>query len=64
MDLNYLFTRYQTSLMRADRALCAASRYAHSGLARGYADRIGVLQRRSGASFPLLAAASPEGRAA
>ena len=55
MDLNYLFLRHQTSLMRAEGAWCPASRIAHAGLARGYAHRIAVMQRRSGASFPLLA---------
>lgn len=64
MDLNYLFTRHQTSLMRADGALCVASRHAHIGLARGYADRIDAMQRRSGASFPLLFSKAAEERIA
>ncbi len=49
MDLNYLLTRHQTSLMRAARAACASSRHAHANLAAGYADRIQRLQQASGA---------------
>lgn len=44
MDLNYLFHRHQVSLMRADAALCPASRSSHRGLALGYAERIRTLQ--------------------
>ena len=58
MDLNYLFLRHQTSLMRASSAGCTASRMAHVGLVRGYAHRIDAMQRRSGASFPLLVKAA------
>ncbi|WP_183111128.1 hypothetical protein [Sphingomonas sp. So64.6b] len=37
MDLNYLLSREQISLMRADVAACESSRASHTGLARGYA---------------------------
>ena len=36
MDLNYLYLRRQVSLVRADRAACAASRDVHGELARRY----------------------------
>jgi hypothetical protein len=37
LDLNYLLSREQISLVRAERAACLSSRAAHAGLARGYA---------------------------
>lgn len=42
-DLNYLYYRQQVSLMRADEAACACSRWSHLGLARGYSARIAAL---------------------
>jgi len=45
MDLNYLLSRHQISIMRAEAATCREARYAHRGLAKGYADRIRELQR-------------------
>jgi hypothetical protein len=49
MDLNYLLHRHQVSLMRADATSCISARHSHRELARGYADRIRVLQRALGA---------------
>jgi hypothetical protein len=56
MDLNYLLSRHQVSLMRADAALCSEARYSHRALARGYADRIRELQERVGAGSMLVPA--------
>lgn len=57
MDLNYLLSRHQISLIRADAAKCSASRHAHRALARGYAERIRAAQALLGAgSFSLAAA--------
>ena len=57
MDLNYLLSRHQVSLMRADAAVCSEARHSHRGLARGYAERIRELQERLGTgSSPLVAA--------
>jgi len=57
MDLNYLLSRHQISLMRADTAGCREAAIAHRGLARGYAARIQEHQRRLGTdSSPLCAA--------
>jgi len=44
MDLNYLLSRHQISLMRADAAASREARAAHRGLARCYADRIRTLR--------------------
>lgn len=57
MDLNYLLSRHQISLIRADAAKCSASRHAHRALALGYAERIRAAQALLGAgSFSLAAA--------
>lgn len=57
MDLNYLLSRHQISLMRADEAASCEVRHAHRGLAYAYATRIRELQDRLGAvSTPLQAA--------
>jgi hypothetical protein len=40
MDMNYLLSRHQVSMMRADAAACPEARIAHRALARAYADRI------------------------
>lgn len=56
MDLNYLFHRHQVSLMRADAAVCVEARYAHSALARGYADEIDRIQQDAGAGAFALGA--------
>lgn len=53
MDLNYLFHRHQTSLMRADAAASIEARAAHRALAGGYSARIATLQRASGAIAPM-----------
>ena len=42
MDLNYLLSRHQVSLMRADSAASPEARFAHRGLARAYAECIRV----------------------
>ena len=57
MDLNYLLSRHQISLMRADIAGCREAAIAHRGLARGYAFEIRQLQQRLGAGSALSAAA-------
>ena len=56
MDLNYLLSRHQISLMRANGASCASARASHRALATGYAEQIRVLQMRTGARFPAIAA--------
>lgn len=58
MDLNYLYSRHQISLIRACEAACASSRIAHTGLARGYASQIREMQQRFGASFLLHVSAA------
>lgn len=40
MDLNYLYSRHQISLFRADNADCEESRTAHREMADGYASQI------------------------
>lgn len=40
MDLNYLYQRHQISLVKAQRATCAASRRAHQELVDAYAGMI------------------------
>lgn len=49
MDLNYLLSRHQVALMRADNAMCSEAKVAHRGMAREYAERIRVLQQLIGA---------------
>ena len=49
MDLNYLLSRHQVALMRADNALCSEAKVAHRGMASEYAERIRVLQQLIGA---------------
>lgn len=44
MDLNYLLSRHQISLMRADSAASPEAQCAHRAMARGYANRIDLLQ--------------------
>lgn len=53
MDLNYLLSRHQISLMRADTAAGPEARYAHRNLAKGYAQRIRALQDSLGAGASL-----------
>lgn len=55
MDLNYLLSRQQISLMRADAAASPEARVAHRSLARCYADRIRTVQATLG--MPRLALA-------
>lgn len=50
MDLNELFFRHQISIVRAGSAATPEARYAHRGLAKGYADRIETMQASSGAT--------------
>lgn len=47
MDLNYLYHRQQTELMRADAAVCATSRIAHQGLADLFGDMIDGAKERA-----------------
>lgn len=49
MDLNYLLSRHQVALMRADSATCAEAEIAHRGMAREYAGRIRLLRQLIGA---------------
>lgn len=53
MDLNYILSRHQLSLVAADTAPCMAARAAHRGLANGYAERIRSFQRTVGATANL-----------
>jgi hypothetical protein len=53
MDLNELYFRHQVSVARAASALTCEARYAHRGLAAGYARRIADLQ--SGSEIVALA---------
>jgi len=57
MDLDYLLSRHQISLIRADSAACREAAIAHRGLARGYAVQIRALQERLGANASLPATA-------
>jgi hypothetical protein len=57
MDLNYLLSRHQIALMRADVADCTEAAIAHRGMAREYAKRIRVLQRLIGAEGTSLRSA-------
>lgn len=54
MDLNYLLSRHQISLIRADTTLCPQARMAHRGMARGYADRVRIFQNLIGAQGTAL----------
>lgn len=40
MDLNYLYGRHQIELVRAEQALCEASKAAHQSLAALYWEQI------------------------
>lgn len=54
MDLNYLLSRHQVALMRADHAACAEAKIAHRGMANDYAERIRVLRQLIGAEGTAL----------
>ncbi len=56
MDLNYLLSRHQVSLMRATSALSVEARYAHRAFAKHYAERIRELHAESGAGIAKSAA--------
>jgi hypothetical protein len=56
MDLNYLLSRHQISLMRAGAAQCVASRASHRAFAAGYAAQIRALQQAFGTPTPAVAA--------
>ncbi len=49
MDLNYLYSRHQISLINAKAATSAEARLAHLGLAKDYAARINGAHRLLGA---------------
>lgn len=53
MDLNYLYSRHQISLMSADVAITPEAKLAHLGLAAGYADRIRAHQQSAGSTAML-----------
>ncbi|MBO9712836.1 hypothetical protein [Sphingomonas sp.] len=57
MDLNYLYSRHQVSLMLAKRAASPEARWAHRAMARAYAQRIRLVQEAVGItdSTPLVA---------
>ena len=50
MDLNYIRSRHQLSLVAAETAAGPEARAAHCGLAEGYAVRIRTFQREAGAT--------------
>ena len=50
MDLNYLLSRHQISLMQADAADSREARIAHRSRARCYAERVRELQDTLGAT--------------
>ena len=54
MDLNYLLSRHQISLMQADAAACSEARIAHRGRAKHYAERIYELQNQLGGAPALI----------
>ena len=56
MDLNYLLSRHQVSLMRAGAAPCVASRACHRAFAAGYGVRIRELQLAAGARSSAIGA--------
>ena len=53
VDLNYLLSRHQISVMRGDAAASPEAGYAHKALAKLYAARINDLQQSSGAEMAL-----------
>lgn len=53
MDLNYLLSRHQISLMRASAAASVEVRRAHRDFAKYYAARIDALQEAVGAGRAL-----------
>jgi hypothetical protein len=55
MDLNYLLSRHQISLMRARASQCVASRASHRAFAAGYAERIRELQLAFGTQTSAIA---------
>lgn len=57
MDLNYLLSRHQVLLMRAENAACGEAMAAHRDLARAYAAQIRALQTRLAAGALLPASA-------
>ncbi|WP_200911557.1 hypothetical protein [Sphingomonas sp. Leaf33] len=54
MDLNYLLSRHQISLMLAQAAPTIEARHSHRGLAAGYADTIRSMQALLGADASLV----------
>ena len=57
MDLNYLLSRHQISLMRAATSACMSSRRSHQGLAAGYAARIRAIQATAAGSGRVIGVA-------
>ncbi|WP_294335799.1 hypothetical protein [uncultured Sphingomonas sp.] len=56
MDLNYLLSRHQISLMLAQSATTTEARHAHRGLATGYADAIHSARMVLGATGQMVGA--------
>ncbi|WP_294289457.1 hypothetical protein [uncultured Sphingomonas sp.] len=56
MDLNYLLSRHQISLMLAQSATTTEARHAHRGLATGYADAIQSVRTMLGATGQMVGA--------
>jgi 3-deoxy-D-manno-octulosonate 8-phosphate phosphatase KdsC-like HAD superfamily phosphatase len=46
MDLNYLYSRHQISLINARAAQCTESRLSHLGLAKLYAAKINSVREK------------------
>lgn len=53
MDLNYILSRHQLSLVAAENAAGSEARAAHRGLAEGYAAHIRRFQHEAGATANL-----------
>jgi len=53
VDLNYLLSRHQISLMRAADASPPELRHVYRGLAAGYANQIRSVQQAYGTAFAL-----------
>jgi hypothetical protein len=53
VDLNYLLSRHQISMMRADAATTREAGLAHRAFAKEYAARIAAHQERVGAGLIL-----------
>jgi hypothetical protein len=59
VDLNYLYHRHQTSIMRAEAAPSRGARHAHLGLATAYARLIETKRLDGSANRPAPLAGGP-----